>query len=76
LLLSICCVEELKDPVTLDVYWLDEDQLVVGPLNGIRMSGPVCRNVGAGAVLYLTKQHISAVRRWINAAILSMRGLW
>jgi hypothetical protein len=76
LLLSIRRVEELKDPVTLDVYWLDKDQLVVGPLNGIRMRGTVCRNIGAGAVLYLTKQHIPTIRRRIDAAVLPIRCLW
>jgi hypothetical protein len=76
LLLSICCVKELKDSVTLDIYRLDKDQLVVGPLNGIRMSGPICRNVGAGAVLYLTEQHISTIRRRIDATVLPVRSLW
>jgi hypothetical protein len=50
LVLAIRCVEELKKPVTLDVYGLNVDEFMVRPLTRIGMRGSVFRNQDAVAV--------------------------
>jgi hypothetical protein len=50
LVLALCRVEELKDFITLDVYWLDIDELVIRPLCGVWVWRTVFRNQGAVAV--------------------------
>jgi hypothetical protein len=59
LILTLRCIEELKQAVALDVYCLDVDELVIRPLIRIRMRGSVFRNQDAVAVTDFAEQDIT-----------------
>jgi hypothetical protein len=76
LILALRRIEELKDPIALDVHCLDVDELVVGPLDRIRMIGSVFRDQGAVAVTNLAEQDIPNQRGWEDPPVLPERSLW
>jgi len=75
LVLAVSRVEELKDSVTLDVYGLDVDELVIRPLVRIRMRGSVFRNQDAVAVTDFAEQNVPDQRSWEYSPVLTMRCL-
>ena len=75
LVVPVSRVEELKDPVALNVYRLYKHKLVVRPLFCVRMRGSVFRNLGTGAVLYLTEQYVPNNWCWEYLSVLAVRSL-
>jgi hypothetical protein len=76
LILAVCCIEEFKDLVTLDVNWLDKDQFMVWPSSRIRVWGSVFGEcIAAIAVPHFTEQDLPNNWGRKDFAVLPIGGL-